>query len=284
MADISEKQVKVGSKSANVTGALGHALAALFIKSAESDAEKALKQAESRKDKLKRVEALPSHADHLAFREDLEKRRLEIKMWAESLELTMQQYMDANPDQASINVELSLWLKLDKAVSYGFKPDYSKPWGEISIMATDILASVGAKGKANPSNGGAKTAGPTTKKVGRARKAVEVKAQEFVKSTLQTEDGKPVANRNLAAVIGALIADATLTELREVAAVVQKQLEAVEKAADAIKAAKGKKAAPANTKAAELPAEEVKEPIAASSKGVGRYSNGRSASLSSMKK
>lgn len=127
------KTKKAGTKE----GAAGYALATVLIKAAIDKAEREEKERESMKDTLKRLEKF-SREDHLQFRANLEYERNTIRETAESLGFSLTAYKAMDSKSASVDVTVSLWLKMSKAIETHYKPDYSQSWGYISQSATEF--------------------------------------------------------------------------------------------------------------------------------------------------
>lgn len=224
-----------GPKAADSKGFQGHALATLVIAQATKTGELMLAQVKSRKQVLADLMQFRDNAEHIEFRKMLDEKLDSIKKEAEKAKLSLNAWCDANPVDASIRVDCSLWVKMSTAVEKGFngsKVDLDKPWPEISKAATahldNLTNSTGTNGKTT-------NAGPKQKKAkaGRKAKGTVQKAQEFAASVLKdpvTKAPLPKDNRNLAQVVATIILDATLEELNEVAAVVQRQIEYATKA------------------------------------------------------
>lgn len=234
-----------GPKAADHKGQQGHALAVLVIKQAEKTAEFLAAETRSRKMILTDLLQFRDNAEHIAFRKDLTDKLDEIKKQADAAKISLNAYCDANPGAASVRVECSLWNKLSTAAERGWKPDMDKPWAEISKAATNHMT--GQTNSTGSTGGKGTNAGPKQRKAGRKAKSTIAKAQEFAASVLKdpvTKAPLPKDNRNLAQVVATLIADATMEELTEVAAVVERQIkyakDAAEKAAKATKDASDK--------------------------------------------
>jgi hypothetical protein len=215
-----------GPKAADVKGVQGHTLAQSIILAAIKSGERVIAEQRSRKDTLRLLAEFRDNADHIAFRQDLTAKLEEIKADADKAKLTLNAYCEANPIAASVRVECSLWGKMSNAVEKGFTGsliDFDKPWSEISKAATAHLDNMrNSTGDAGANGGGKITnAGPKQRKGGRKAKPIMDKAKDFVKATLKDA---PKDNRNLAEVVHLLILDATVQEIKEVAAVVEKQL------------------------------------------------------------
>jgi hypothetical protein len=123
---------------ANQKGKNGAGLALVFIKDAEDRAGQELKAELSMKDRIKELMPL-TQADHQEFRAALEARRDLIKAEADKAKITMTAYLQADTVARSLNVTLSLWLKMSRAIETGWQPNLEKAWGEISKSATDAL-------------------------------------------------------------------------------------------------------------------------------------------------
>lgn len=233
-----------GPKAADHKGQQGHALAVLVIKQAEKAAEFLMAETRSRKMILSDLLNFRDNAEHIAFRKDLTDKLEEIKKQADAAKISLNAYCDANAGAASVRVECSLWNKLSTAVERGWKPDMDKPWAEISKAATNHMT--GQTNSTGSTGGKGTNAGPK-QRAGRKAKSTVAKAQEFAASVLKdpvTKAPLPKDNRNLAQVVATLIVDASMEELLEVAAVVERQIQyakaAQDKALAATKAASDK--------------------------------------------
>lgn len=234
-----------GPKAADHKGHQGHALAAIVIAQAEKIGELMVAQQLSRKDMLKRLSEFRDNAEHIEFRKELDAKLLTIKEESDKAKLSLNAYCDANPRAAAMRVECSLWNKMSAAVEKGFPvADFlDKPWAEISKGATahldNMRNSTGNAAQNGNANAKLTNAGPK-QRVGRKAKNSIAKAQEFVAQVLKdpiTKAPLPKDNRNLAQVVATLIADATMEELTEVAAVVERQIKYATEAAAKAQAA-----------------------------------------------
>jgi hypothetical protein len=141
MADIRE-QTPVSTKgAAGVKGAGdGMRLALDFIKQAEESAREVVKTGESMKARLTKLTKL-SNVEHEAFCKALSERRDAIKKAAtEAGHKDLTTYFNAGGKDgqiaASVQVTVSLWIKMSIACMLGWKPDTSKPWAVLSKEAT----------------------------------------------------------------------------------------------------------------------------------------------------
>lgn len=232
-----------GPKAADQKGAIGSALAIHILQVAEEDGKREAVAQTSRKDLLRKIMGFRDNAEHIAFRKVFDDKLTEIKKSADAAKLTLNAYTDANPIAATQRVAVSRWTKLSSAVEHGFprggESDLDKPWPEIEKAATAHLD----ERATSSGKGGSKKNGGPKQRAGRKAKGVVKKMEEFIKSNLRDANNVPLPkdNRNLAQLIGTMLIDASMDELREVAAVVQRQME-VREAAD-------KKAAEATAKA-----------------------------------
>lgn len=238
--------------TAAIMGAVGAALAATFIADVEGLAAAQERQQMSRKEKLEKILALGPKdltAFHKAMldRSDRVKADMEEAKKKNPLIKGLREYFELHPGQQTIYVDTSMWKTMAVAVDAGWKPDLSLPWANISASAT---AHKNAQGQPSTDPANPQPAGSTARTTGRGRgrqaTTPQAKAINAVKSALKDEKGQPLPknNRNLAEVIRGLLADATVEEMREVAAVVQTRLaeteEAAKKAQEAIDKAKSK--------------------------------------------
>lgn len=241
-SDLTEVAVVSGAASANVTGANGHALAALIIKDALAIGELAQKQAMSRKDRLTVLLGLDGESID-AFIGDMVARQKEIGEEAKIVpNRSLMDYLTDNPKENSVYAETSMWIGVGRAVKLGWKPhnDKKEPipaqadwpeWRLILMQASSVRNSTGASNDpANPQL----VPGKKGKKAGKGRPEVptEKKAANAAINALKDKFGKalPKNNRNLAEVVRIMLSDATVQELVEVAAVVQMQLANAKKA------------------------------------------------------
>lgn len=244
-SDVASKPVRGGRKSANVKGAIGHALAAQIISEAQEEGQRVLRQRQSRKETLRNLMGFRDDAEHIAFRGDLSAKLEEIKKEAEAAKITLNAYTDANPIAGSVRAECSLWRKMSEAVASGFtggKVDLDKPWPDISKAATEHLAA-----KATNGTGGTQVADSKKRKAGRQPTPLLDKAKQWAKANLIDEKtSAPKDNRNLAEVVAVLCSSATVDELSEVIARLVTLREMKAKATEDVlkKASDGSKNAP----------------------------------------
>jgi hypothetical protein len=224
-SNVAERPVVSGAKSADVPGAKGAALAQVFIADADKAGQVAESLAMSRKTKLARLIGLGPD-DRKEFRAVMAAKQVEINDDAKAVQgRTLRDYMEDYPKAGAIYAEASLWIKMAKAVDTGWKPSNDNMhWRLVSMEATKALDSVGkpsADGK-NP-----ELSRSAARKRGRQATTPQSKAINAVKSALKDDKGValPKNNRNLAEVVRGIIADATIEELTEVAAAVQKQMD-----------------------------------------------------------
>ena len=129
---ISAKRVN-GVTVVNANAIAGQALAVWIVDQAKLEASKQ----ESRKDTLKRIVGM--HIDSLnALRRDLQNAVDEQNAIAKELGITFSEYKLNNSEAACIAANCSMWKKIASAVELGFKPDYDRPWAELSQLATRI--------------------------------------------------------------------------------------------------------------------------------------------------
>jgi hypothetical protein len=240
-SDLSERTVVAGAVSAMVTGANGHALAAIIIKDALAIGELAQKQAMSRKDRLSALLALDGESVD-AFIADMVARQKEINEEAKVVpNRSLMDYLIDNPKENSVYAETSMWLGIARAVKAGWKPmnDKKEPitnqadwpeWRLLTMQASAVRNSTGASN--DPSNPQKVPSGKKGKGKGRPEVPTEKKAANAALGALKDKNGKalPKNNRNLSEVVRIMLSDATVQELVEVAAVVQNQLAIAQKA------------------------------------------------------
>jgi Zn-dependent M16 (insulinase) family peptidase len=293
-SDMTTRKVVRGSKSAGVLGAVGAALAAMFITEAETVGKLMDAARTTKKDKLEKLVALGPQ-DRTAFHKAFMEKRESINKLAAEAKQPLRDYFAANQGVQWVYIECGNWQTMAVAVDAGWAPDLTKPWVNLLAEAVEKKDSIG-----KPDGNGVTAVGSKKKKAGKTASSPQSKAVTAVKRLLsKDEKGQPIAknNRNLSEVVAGIIADATMDELKEVAAVVQRQMEATAKAIEAsakaaAKASQSSKAAVANQPAKtsqgatvkRVPAnksvekEGVPAPThaeAKGSKGPGRYSNGR---------
>jgi hypothetical protein len=175
-----------GSAKPSAKGVAGHALGLLILKLADNQAEAEVKQAETRKDTVLRLEKF-TREDHLEFRKELADRMDAYRMAAEAIGLTISAYRGNDPKVNSVSVTVSLWLKMSSAIEAGFKPDHTQAWAIISLKATETLQSKAHTGSVeNPS------AVSPTKKVGRKATSGIDKAKALIE-TLPMQDKEKLA-------------------------------------------------------------------------------------------
>lgn len=168
---------KASAKAAK--GANGHALALVFVKAAEEQADYEEKQKESNRDKLRKVHALDRDS-HIEFRRVLEDRIQVLRDMAQALDVSMAQLRAQDSKANSIVTTVSMWQKMSRACEAGFSPDYEHSWQLISSNATAALEAKASPGLAD--NGDAPTtAAPTAKKKGRKELTVQEKVDKLVK-------------------------------------------------------------------------------------------------------
>lgn len=126
------KRVKqVGVVNGNAIA--GEALAQQLIELAKREAA----GKESLKDTLRRIEGMCIESLN-SLRRDLANALEEQNLIAKELGITFSEYRKNNSEADAIAVTVSLWRKMASAVELGFKPDYSRPWAELSTLATRI--------------------------------------------------------------------------------------------------------------------------------------------------
>lgn len=287
MADIRQQAPVTSQASASVKGVNGSALAALFLQEWEEKAREELKAQKSFKDQLKDLMKIAADKDAMGmFRQTLLARRTVIAKAADDAKAAnLTEYLDEHPVEASLQVRISQWLTLSAAVDRGWTPDYKQYWGQIlkdSVRAKNATASNGAGQPGGP----AATAASNQTQSGRKPVSAVKKLEAFVKTNLIPEEGKPLPERNLAAMVELLCRTATFDEMKAVKATVdtiyaikEKESQAAETADKAIKGAAAKPA-PAGKKTAkkaeQAPASKETAPVAKSER---RYSTGRKATI-----
>jgi hypothetical protein len=139
-SDLQSRAPVSGKASADGSGHNGAALAVVFIKMAEEQGDAVAKvtnaNAKSNKDKLRDLFKLTAD-DHIAFRLELEKRRLEIEKGAEKAGISIAAYREADPKEDYVYVQISTWRMLSTAMQNTFKPDMDLPWLQILSSARD---------------------------------------------------------------------------------------------------------------------------------------------------
>jgi hypothetical protein len=233
--EIAEMKPISGKASAGNVGANGAALAVVLIKNAEAQASKEVKRAESQKDTLARLLSF-TRDDHLEFRAHLETRRSEIKRMADGAGVSLRSFIEADPYSASIQSTVSLWLKMSETVELGWKPNLSSCWADISMSATEARNS-----KSVPNTNGVTAHNPIQRKAGRKPKAALDKAKQFISATivdkLGTKEAAIKPDVNLCATVEMMLQPATLKQMREVAAMVERLLQQKEAEAVAMESA-----------------------------------------------
>jgi hypothetical protein len=239
---MAERKVIDGQASANVPGALGHALAAVIITTARAIGEQLQKQAMSRKDRLAELLKLdkPSIVEFIA---DMRATQEQIGKDAKAVpNRSLTDYLTDNPSENSVYSETSMWLGLARSVDAGWKPmnDKGEPyanvsqWPEWRLIAMSAAKARDSIGKPSADGKNPNRAGSGTKKQGKGRPVVapQQKAINAVANAMKDDKGQPLPknNRNLAQVIEGILVDATPQELVEVAAVVQKMMARADKA------------------------------------------------------
>jgi hypothetical protein len=134
------KPVSKAAAAANVTGAIGAALAEVFFQFEENRAANILGEQKSMKERLKEIAGLPGNKEHVAFRETLAAHVKEINAEADKFKLKLTDYLDSNPAAAHMYSSLSMWQRMSRACELGTGwINYEKPWAEISKAATQAL-------------------------------------------------------------------------------------------------------------------------------------------------
>lgn len=253
-SNVAERPVVSGAKSANVPGALGHALAAIIIAEAMKVGELLEKTALSRKDKLAKLVALDKDG-RKEFLADMLAKQEEINTDAKAVpNRSLRDYMEDHPKMGSVYAETSMWIGMVRAVDLGWSPQDAKgevlsdpkAWPEWRLLTMQASKARDAKGKPS-ANGKNPELVPSARKRGRQPVSATQKAVNAVKTALKDDKGValPKNNRNLAEVIRGILADATKQELIEVAATVQTMLAQAEKAEQAAAEALAKASKPA---------------------------------------
>lgn len=247
-SDLSERTPVAPAPTAGVSGASGHALAAIVIANAEAVGELAEKQAMSRKDTLAKLIGLDPdnrkefYADMVAAQKRINDDATAVK------NRSLRDYMEDYPKAGSVYAEASMWIGVSKAVDLGWKPMSDKgealeqaDWPEWRLITMQATKARDAKGKPSADGKNPELAASGKKKGKRGRPTVTPtqKAVTAVRAALKDDTGKdlPKNNRNLAEVVRGILSDATVEELAEVAAVVSSMIEASHKAAEQAKKA-----------------------------------------------
>ncbi len=221
MSDIRKRSVVGGSKSAPavMAGAHGAGLAVMFLKEDEASIRKEYADAEKKKESMKsRLKKLVSFTaqDHAEFRAVLEAKRLDMGATAKvnGFDKLGDYFTQGGIDgqvAKSLQVTISLWLKMSKATQNGFKPDYEMAWADISAKATpyaDPKVNMAGGGKGTPVNPAAAAA----EKAKTASKLLD-KAKSFVKVNLRDDKGQPRNDVNRAEMMALMCLDCTVEEL-----------------------------------------------------------------------
>ena len=217
MSDIRKRSVVGGSKAAPavMAGAYGAGLATVFLNEDEKGIRDAIKKTESMKDRLKKLVKFTAE-DHAEFRAVLEAKRLNMGTAAKAAGFeNLGDYFTKGGIEGqvakSLQVTISLWLKMSKATQNGFKPDYEMAWADISSKATQAADAKSAKageGKGTPVNPAAAAA----EKAKTASKLLD-KAKSFVKVNLRDDKGQPRNDVNRAEMMALMCLDCTVEEL-----------------------------------------------------------------------
>lgn len=252
-----EKVPSARKATAMVSGADGAALAVTMISEIESIAKAIDMERKSRKDHLAAIMKLDKPG-LVAFHAAMMARADAVRTAMEEMKLTdpsikgLREYFEVEMGSQTVYVQCSMWKTIGLAIDAGWQPDLTQPWDMIKSKAAERVASIG-KPSADPSKPEPARSSQTRRR-GAVSKPVEQKAANAAVGMLKDADNKPLPknNRNLGLLIaGILDADggATLEELNEVAAVVQKRLEAALAAKEAMEKAKAApaKAAPTPT-------------------------------------
>lgn len=229
-SDLTQRKVIDGKATANVKGATGHSLAAVIFAEAEAAGAAMEKVTLSRKDKLALLIGFDK-ANRDEFKADLLARQEQISGEAKAVSnRTLRDYLDDFPRANAVYTECSMWTRMVKAVDVGWTPKSDKgetleqsAWPEWRLLTMQATKALDAKGKPSKDGKNPELAQSNKRKRGRQPVSAQTKAVNAVKAALKDDKGNalPVNNRNLAEVIRGILADATLEELNEVAAVVQ---------------------------------------------------------------
>ena len=133
MADIRNRTPASKKAPANVknTGD-GMRLALAFIKDAETSAREQVKTNESMKDRLKKLSKLAVE-EHNVFCAHMNEKREQIKADGQNAGYKdLKTYFNEGGKDgqvaASVQVTISLWMKMSVACAGGWQPDGKKPW------------------------------------------------------------------------------------------------------------------------------------------------------------
>lgn len=239
-SNMAERQPVTRKVKAMVSGATGHALASAIIAGAMAVGELIERQFVSRKDRLVELMALDK-ANIAEFMADLRAKQEEINNDAKAVpNRTLRDYMEDYPKAGSVYSETSMWLGIAKAVDAGWKPSNDKGeaikdpahWPEWRLLAMQATKARDSIGKPSKDGKNPELAQSSKRKRGRQPVAPQTKAVNAVKAALKDDKGQalPKNNRNLSQVIEGILADATVQELTEVAATVERMLKAATEA------------------------------------------------------
>jgi hypothetical protein len=264
-------------------GANGAAWAEMLIRWATERGEAQEKEAGARKMRLAELKAL-TREDRVAVLARFGERQQEMNAMAVSLGVSLRDYLAGNTVERSVYTETSLWKKLCKACDTGWTPNLDLPWNILVMEATDRMNAVAARAEAKrqkeaKKNGTAKpeetptVASSVTRKVGRSRKPVTQAVQEVVKEfagrmpETQRKEGHMIAD-----IVETLLSDpaVTLREVQEVAAVVQRVMDAKVAASKATDAALAKAKNTLQTSLSDKPGQEQGETAKPASRKVSK--------------
>jgi hypothetical protein len=178
MTDIRTQKPVASKGSAGGKGHQGSALATVFLREDEAAIRADFKKQDSMKDRLRKIAGLGTE-ERVEFRATLEEKRAEIRAAAEAKGMKQQDYFKSSIEgrvHGSLNVAISDYSRLSKALDKGWKPDYSMHWLDLKLKATEALDSSGSSGGNKPDHANKRTLVDKTK--------------NFVKGNLLNANGK----------------------------------------------------------------------------------------------
>ena len=247
MADIRNRTPVAKKAPANVKNAGdGMRLALAFIKDAETSAREQVKTNESMKDRLKKLSKLAVD-EHNVFCAHMNEKREQIKADAENAGYKdLKTYFNEGGKDgqvaASVQVTISLWMKMSVACAGGWQPDVKKPWPVLSKEATEYKQAKAAAGTQKPESDSERKAREAREQAGMVKRIITSAKNVGIidaEGTGITDKGRSA----LPDVVAGIVQFASVEELDEIIARLQTMREqaqtARETAAKAI--AKGNK-------------------------------------------
>lgn len=216
-SNVLERTPVAQQASANVSGAYGAGIAVVFIRETEAYAKKVadveVKGERTMKDRLRDLIPL-SLDDHIGFRNGLQQRVDAIGKEADDFKLSVSDYRKSNKVANVVYVTLSMWKKLSSAIAAGWKPDFDKPWSEISQSATAANDAQAAR------QAQAKVAEEIAKVEADVKLAPEVKAAkvtilkaQMAETPVRNKGGRPPVVKTLIDKLAELVKDQPLQEV-----------------------------------------------------------------------